>query len=227
MESDSLANEVYRMMQDIQREVEYTRSITGMNDFAPQVLDAMRTVPRHKFVPEALRYCAYNNGPLSIGHGQTISQPYIVALMTDLLDPKTSDIMLEVGTGCGYQSSVLAQLVEHVYSVEIITELATATTQRLQELDVRNVTVKAGDGYYGWVEHAPYDGIVVTAAAPFIPEPLISQLKIGAKLVIPVGQPYMHQELLVVEKTGEDNTEVTNILGVAFVPLTGDHGKHK
>lgn len=214
------------MMSDIQREVEYTRNITGIKQFSRSVLDAMQTIPRHEFVPQALRGLAYHNGPLSIGHGQTISQPYIVALMTDLLEPEESDVMLEVGTGSGYQAAVLAQVVKQVYSMEIIPELAIEARLKLQSLNIDNIEIKTGDGYYGWPEHQPYDGIIVTAAAPYIPEPLIKQLKIGAKLVIPVGRPYLHQELLLVEKTAEDQTDVSQVLSVAFVPLTGAHDEH-
>jgi len=210
-------------MADIHREVEYTRDITGIKQFRQTVLDAMKTIPRHEFVPDGLRNLAYRNGPLSIGHGQTISQPYIVALMTDLVEPESTDIMLEVGTGSGYQAAILAQVVQQVYSVEIIPELARDARFKLQSLNINNIEIKSGDGYYGWPEHQPYDGIIVTAAAPFIPEPLIKQLKIGAKMVIPVGRPYLHQELLLLEKTAEDKTEVNDILSVAFVPLTGNH----
>ena len=214
---------VKRMMDDIQMEIAYTRSATGIKQFRQSVLNAMETVPRHKFVPEALHDMAYHNGPLSIGHGQTISQPYIVALMTDLLEPESDDIMLEVGTGSGYQSAILANVVEKVYSVEIVPELAQEATQTLATLNITNVETKCGDGYYGWPEHAPYDGIIVTAAAPYVPEPLVEQLKVGAKLVIPVGRPYMHQELIVVEKMADGQTETKDILAVAFVPLTGKH----
>jgi protein-L-isoaspartate(D-aspartate) O-methyltransferase len=214
---------VKRMMADIQMEVEYTRSATGIKQFRHSVLNAMQSVPRHKFVPEGLHDMAYHNGPLSIGHGQTISQPYIVALMTDLLEPESEDVILEVGTGSGYQSAILANIVKKVYSIEIVPELAQEAQRTLKELNIINVETKSGDGYYGWPEHAPYDGIIVTAAAPYVPEPLVEQLKIGAKLVIPVGRPYMHQELLVVEKTVEGQTETKDILAVAFVPLTGKH----
>lgn len=214
------------MMADIDMEVEYTRSATGIKQFRPSVLNAMRSVPRHKFVPESIQPMAYNNGPLSIGHGQTISQPYIVALMTDLLEPESEDIMLEIGTGSGYQSAVLAEIVQKIYSIEIVPELSKAAQQTLTDLDITNVDLKCGDGYYGWPEYAPYDGIIVTAAAPYVPEPLVEQLKIGARLVIPVGKPYMHQELLLIEKTAEGQVQTRNILSVAFVPLTGNHEKN-
>lgn len=215
--------DIKRMMSDIQMEVEYTRGITGIKQFRQKVLDAMQNVPRHLFIPEGLRDLAYHNGPLSIGHGQTISQPYIVALMTDLLAPESHHVMLEVGTGSGYQAAVLAKIISQVYSVEIIPELAAEAKTKLATMNITNVDIKCTDGYYGWAEHAPYDGIIVTAAAPYIPEPLVAQLKVGAKLVIPVGRPYLHQELLTVEKTADGQTEVKNILSVAFVPLTGNH----
>ena len=211
------------MMDDIQKEIEYTRSATGIKQFRQSVLNAMQTIPRHEFVPDGLRDMAYYNGPLSIGHGQTISQPYIVALMTDLLEPENDDIILEVGSGSGYQAAILANIVKKVYSVEIIPELAREAQTVLTRQGIGNVEVKNGDGYYGWPQHAPYDGIIVTAAAPYIPEPLVEQLKIGARLVIPVGRPYMHQELMLVEKTAGGQTEIKDILSVAFVPLTGKH----
>jgi len=214
---------VKRMMSDIQMEVDYTRSATGIKQFRQSVLTAMETVPRHEFVPEGLQDLAYHNGPLSIGHGQTISQPYIVALMTDLLEPESEDVILEVGTGSGYQAAILANVVKKVYSLEIISELAVDAKNKLKSLGITNVEVKSGDGYYGWPEHAPYDGIIVTAAAPYIPEPLVEQLKIGAKLVIPVGRPYSHQELMLIEKTADGQTHTKDILAVAFVPLTGKH----
>jgi protein-L-isoaspartate(D-aspartate) O-methyltransferase len=209
-----------RMLRDIEREVEYTRSLIGKQALEARVMAALKEVPRHEFVPGDLRDAAYQNGPLPIGHGQTISQPYIVALMTDLLAPAPGDVILEVGTSSGYQAAVLSRLVRQVYSVEIIEPLATAARERLQRLGYRNVEVRAADGYHGWPEHAPFDGIVVTAAAPAVPEPLVEQLKPGARLVIPVGLPYEHQELMVVEKTAEGRIGTRAVLGVAFVPLT-------
>ena len=217
---------VNRMMADIEMEIEYTRATTGITQFRPAVLNAMRSVPRHKFLPESLQDMAYNNGPLSIGHGQTISQPYIVALMTDLLEPESDDIILEIGTGSGYQSAVLAKIVKKIYSIEVVPELAEEARHTFTALTINNVETKCGDGSYGWPEHAPFDGIIVTAAAPYVPEPLVEQLKIGARLVIPVGRPYMHQELLLIEKTADNQTQTTDILSVAFVPLTGKHGKN-
>ena len=186
------------MLLDIEREVAYTRREIGRDAFAPRVMAAMAAVPREQFVPEAGRHLAFANGPLAIGHGQTISQPYIVALMTDLLAPRPQDSILEIGTGSGYQAAVLAQLVREVHSVEIIAALATAAGERLQRLGYANVSVRHADGFHGWPEHAPYDGIVVTAAALQVPPPLVEQLKPGARLVIPVGQPGGVQELQVV-----------------------------
>jgi len=215
--------ELQRMLKDIEMEVHLTRHLIGKDSLDDNVMDAMKQVPRHEFLPPDLRYCAYDNGPAPIGLGQTISQPYIVALMSDLLNTKPSDIILEVGTGSGYQAAILSQLVKQVYSVEIIEDLATIARQRLNELGYNNVEVRNADGYYGWPEHAPYDGIIVTAAAPHIPQPLIDQLRPGARLVIPVGLPYSYQELMVVEKRANDEIEVRKVLGVGFVPLTGDH----
>jgi protein-L-isoaspartate(D-aspartate) O-methyltransferase len=208
------------MLRDIEREVAYTRHEIGRDAFAPRVMAAMAAVPREEFVPESGRHLAFANGPLPIGHGQTISQPYIVALMTDLLAPRPQDSILEIGTGSGYQAAVLAQLVRQVHSVEIIAALATAAGQRLGRLGYDNVIVRHADGYLGWPEHAPYDGIIVTAAAPRVPPPLVEQLKPGARLVIPVGLPGSVQELQVVEKHADGAIATRNILLVAFVPLT-------
>lgn len=209
-----------RMLRDIEREVEYTRHLIGKDAFDARVMEAFRQVPRHEFVPETLRDRAYDNGPLPIGEGQTISQPYIVALMTDLLVPEPGDIILEVGTGSGYQAAILSRLVRQVYSIEIVDVLAAEARDRLQRLGYGNVEVRAADGYHGWIEHAPFDGIIVTAAAAVIPEPLIEQLKPGGRLVIPLGQPYDYQELMLVEKLPDQRVETRSILGVAFVPLT-------
>ena len=208
------------MLRDIEREVAYTRHEIGRDAFAPRVMAAMAAVPREQFVPESGRHLAFANGPLAIGHGQTISQPYIVALMTDLLAPRPQDTILEVGTGSGYQAAVLAQLARQVYSVEIIAALATAAGQRLARLGYANVSVRQADGFHGWPEHAPYEGIVVIAAAPQVPPPLVEQLKPGARLVIPVGMPGGVQELKVVEKDADGSITGRNILLVAFVPLT-------
>lgn len=216
--------ELQRMLRDIEMEVGLTRHITGKDCLDSRVMAAMKQVPRHEFVPVELRYRAYDNGPASIGSGQTISQPYIVALMSDLLNSKPTDIILEIGTGSGYQAAVLSTLVKQVYSVEIIEELAVSARDRLARLGYRNVAVRNGDGYFGWPEHAPFDGIIVTAAAPHIPRPLIDQLREGGRLVIPVGMPYSYQELMLVEKKPDDKIEIQHVLGVSFVPLTGKGG---
>ncbi|MBN8462570.1 MAG: protein-L-isoaspartate(D-aspartate) O-methyltransferase [Dechloromonas sp.] len=208
------------MLRDIEREVAYTRDEIGRDAFAPEVMAAMAAVPREQFVPDYSRGHAFANGPLAIGHGQTISQPYIVALMTDLLAPRPQDTILEIGAGSGYQAAVLAELVRQVYSVEIIAALATAAGERLARLGYANVSVRHADGYHGWPEHAPYDGIIVTAAAPQVPPPLVEQLKPGARLVIPVGMPGSVQELRVVEKDADGAIATRNILLVSFVPLT-------
>jgi protein-L-isoaspartate(D-aspartate) O-methyltransferase len=216
-------NDLQRMLNDIEMEIHLTRHLIGRNSFDARVMEAMKHVPRHEFLPPDLRYCAYDNGPAPIGSGQTISQPYIVALMSDLLDTKPADTILEIGTGSGYQAAILSQLVEQVYSVEIIEDLAASARKRLKKLGYDNVEVRNGDGYFGWPEHAPYDGVIVTAAAPHIPQPLIDQLRAGARLVIPVGLPYSYQELMVVEKTANGGIETQKVLGVSFVPLTGEH----
>ncbi len=187
------------------------------------VMATMNTVKRHELVPRSERRFAYENRPLPIGYGQTISQPYIVALMTELIEPDGDDVVLEVGTGSGYQAAVLAELVDHVYSIEIIAALATRARQDLERLGYKNITTKLGDGYYGWEEHGPFDAIVVTAAASHVPPPLIEQLKPGGRMVIPVGGRFMTQTLLLLEKT-ESGEVVTRQYGaVRFVPLTGEH----
>ncbi len=210
------------MLADIESEVTFTRHLIGRNRLAPEVMEAMRNTPREEFVPAELKLFAYDNRPLPIGQGQTISQPYIVALMTDLLQPQQHHKVLEIGTGSGYQTAILSQLVNMVYSIEVISELGKAATERLQRLNYTNIKTRIDNGYQGWAEYAPYDGIIVTAAASHIPPALITQLKPGGKLVIPVGLPYMHQELMLVEKDTKNNVKVKDILGVAFVPLQGE-----
>lgn len=187
------------------------------------VLDAMRRVLRHEFVPDRLKSQAYVDMPLPIGYDQTISQPYIVAYMTELLDPKKEHKVLEVGTGSGYQAAVLAELVKHVYTIEIIKELGESAAERLKRLDYKNVTVKIGDGYFGWEEHAPYDAIIVTAAPDHIPPLLLHQLKPGGKLVIPVGGRFRVQNLTLVQKTEAGSIMTRQVMPVVFVPLTGKH----
>jgi protein-L-isoaspartate(D-aspartate) O-methyltransferase len=195
----------------------------GQRGFDDRVLQSLRDVERHQFVPERLWPEAYANHPLPIGHGQTISQPYIVALMTDLVDPDETDTVLEVGTGSGYQAAVLARLVKRVYSIEIIEPLARQAKNRLQGLGYDNVTTRLGDGYFGWQEHGPFDAIVVTAAASHVPPPLIEQLKPGGRMVIPVGGRFAVQYLLLLEKSAAGEILTRQITAVRFVPLTGDH----
>jgi protein-L-isoaspartate(D-aspartate) O-methyltransferase len=186
------------------------------------VLRAMEEVPRHEFVPDNLKAQAYADHPLPIGHGQTISQPYIVALMTELLELKSTDRVLEVGTGSGYQAAILAQIVAEVYTVEIVEPLAIEAEERLARLGFTNVHLLHADGYYGWEEHSPYDAIVVTAAPDHIPQPLVQQLKDGGHLVIPVGPPGGYQALWQITREG-DQIKKRNVTGVLFVPLTGEH----
>jgi protein-L-isoaspartate(D-aspartate) O-methyltransferase len=195
----------------------------GRAGFDESVLQAMREVERHRFVPQRLQSEAYLNHPLPIGHGQTISQPYIVALMTDLVAPDKNDTVLEVGTGSGYQAAVLARLVRRVYSIEIVEPLAREAQARLSRLGYDNVVTRLGDGYFGWEEHAPFDAIVVTAAASHVPPPLIEQLKPGGRMVIPVGGRFSVQYLLLLEKTEAGEVLTRQITAVRFVPLTGAH----
>ena len=220
----AMAAEDYAALRaNLVEEVRTYAGYAGDAPFSDDVLAVLGRVERHLFVPpEQARY-AYENRPLPIGHGQTISQPYIVALMTDLLELDEKDVVLEVGTGSGYQAAVLAELVDHVYSIEIVEALAVSARERLARLGYDNVTTKLGDGYYGWEEHAPFDSIIVTAAASHVPPPLIEQLKPGGRMVIPVGGRFMTQLLLLLEK-GDDGEIVTRQIGaVRFVPLTGKH----
>ncbi len=182
-------------------------------------LEAMRTVPRHLFMPLNVRHLAYADRPAPIGHGQTISQPYIVAMMTEVVSPQADHKVLEIGTGSGYQAAVLSEIVDQVYTIEIIPELADWSIGVIEYLDYKNIEVKTGDGYYGWEEHAPFDAIVVTAAAEHIPPPLIEQLKDGGKMIIPVGSPFMTQNLMLVEKTDGEIT-TSSLMPVRFVPFT-------
>jgi protein-L-isoaspartate(D-aspartate) O-methyltransferase len=195
----------------------------GQQRFDERVLRAMLEVERHEFVPPKLRSDAYLNQPLPIGHGQTISQPYIVALMTDLAEIGPQDVVLEIGTGSGYQAAVLAKLARRVYSIEIIEALEGQARERLQRLGYGNVTTTLGDGYFGWEQHAPFDAIVVTAAASHVPPPLIGQLKPGGRMVIPVGGRFTVQYLLLLEKDAGGEIMTRQITAVRFVPLTGEH----
>jgi protein-L-isoaspartate(D-aspartate) O-methyltransferase len=215
----SQKNGQQRMIEDIESEVVFTRHMIGRDYLDLRVMAAVREVPREAFVPLDLRYAAFDNGPLPIGHGQTISQPYIVALMTDMLQLQPKHRVLEIGTGSGYQTAILSQLCRQVYSVEVVPELSEAAQRLLQRLGYDNIQSRTGNGYEGWPEHAPYDGIIVTAAASHVPPALIEQLKPGGRLVIPVGEPYSHQELILVEKDPQGKIHTRDILGVAFVPL--------
>src|SRR6266516_397238 len=214
-----------RMVAEIAAMARETGAETGRPIFGNAVMAAMGKVPRHRFVPALQDIFAYDNRPLPIGEGQTISQPYIVALMTDLLDPKSADTVLEVGTGSGYQAAVLAELVAKVYTIEIVEPLARRARQALGELGYRNVEVRVGDGYGGWPAAAPFDAIIVTAAPAAVPQPLIDQLKPGGRMVIPVGGPSDVQQLLLVEKQSDGRTTTRRTLPVRFVPLTGDRGR--
>ncbi|MCW8930323.1 MAG: protein-L-isoaspartate(D-aspartate) O-methyltransferase [Gammaproteobacteria bacterium] len=211
------------MIRLIEQDVHETSQYLDTEALDEKVLKAISTVPRHKFVRPDTIEDAYKNHPLPIGYGQTISQPYIVAIMTDLLKLSTDDKVLEVGTGSGYQAAVLSELVKQVYSIEIITPLGEQAKSRFKTIGYKNITTKIGDGYYGWLEHAPYDAIIVTAAASHIPHALIEQLKAGGRMMIPVGSNFMTQQLLLITKTIDGELQTQQILPVRFVPLTGEH----
>lgn len=217
-----MKNKHKRLLEEIESDAKYTASYTGRKKFDQRVMDAMAEVIRENFVsPEYLPF-AYNNGPLPIGYGQTISQPYIVALMTDLLDLTAESIVLEVGTGSGYQAAILSKLAKKVYTVERVKELAESAKERLKDLGYDNIEMRCRDGYVGWQEKAPFDSIIVTAAIDHIPPALVEQLKPGGRMVIPIGMPYMHQELMLVTKDEEGEIHTESLLGVAFVPLITD-----
>jgi len=212
-----------QLIDTIKETVRETSFYLDKEELNPKVLEALNTVPRHLFVtPDSLSN-AYKNRPLPIGYGQTISQPYIVAIMSDLIKPKATHKVLEIGTGSGYQAAILAQLVEKVYSIEIIEPLAKQAAKRFKDLHYTNIYSKVADGYYGWSEHAPYDAIVVTAAASHVPNPLIKQLKPGGHMIIPVGSRFLVQQLLLISKTETGQVLSKQILPVRFVPLTGKH----
>ncbi len=212
-----------RLLNEVRADVVYTQRELGKNQLTDRVYEALERVPRHEFVPVKYRLYAYDNRPLAIGYGQTISQPYIVAIMTDMLDPDPGDVVLEVGTGSGYQAAVLAELVKTVYTIEIIPELGEQAKARLERLGYDNVVTRVGDGYYGWEDHAPFDSLIVTAAAGHVPPPLIEQLKPGGKMVIPVGSPFSVQHLMLLTKKADGTVTSRRVLPVAFVPLTGRH----
>jgi protein-L-isoaspartate(D-aspartate) O-methyltransferase len=209
------------LIAQIETEMRATAGHTDRPHLAPRVRAALLAVRREAFVPSALRAEAYANHPLRIGHGQTISQPFIVALMTELLDPMPDHVVLEIGTGSGYQAAVLAALVHHIYSVEVIPALSAQAQTALTREGVGNVTLRIGDGAAGWPEHAPYDGIIVTAAGPTVPPALIAQLRPGGRMVLPLGEPFGEQMLTLIVKNADGNFTRRDILPVAFVPLTG------
>ena len=212
---------IENMLRTIESETEFTKDLTGRTSLDPRVMEAMKHVPRDEFVPRAMKFKAFSNNALPIGEGQTISQPFIVALMTDLLETQQDHRILEIGTGSGYQAAILSRLVKHVYSLEIVPALAEQARQKLSKLGYDNVEVKIGDGHSGWPAQAPYDGIIITAAASHLPPKLLEQLKPGGRLVIPLGMPYMHQELLLVSKDLNGQCHTRDILGVVFVPMSG------
>jgi protein-L-isoaspartate(D-aspartate) O-methyltransferase len=214
-----------RMTEEIAAAARETRIETGRAALSERVMAAMAKVPRHEFMPESVRRDAYANRPLPIGLGQTISQPYIVALMTDLMEVKPGDRVLEIGTGSGYQAAVLAELAGTVYTVEIVEPLAREARERLK--GYRNVITRIGDGYQGWPEHAPFDSIMVTAAPREVPQPLIDQLKPGGRLVVPVGAQASGQSLLVIEKQADGRITRRSVLAVRFVPLTDQSGRQQ
>ncbi len=212
-----------KMINLIEQDVRYTSKYLKRSELDTRVLDAMAKVPRHEFVPPDLIDKAYQNRPLPIGHGQTISQPYIVAIMTDLLELDRQYKVLEIGTGSGYQAAVLATLDARVWSIEIIEPLGRQAQTRLQRLGFDAIEVRIGDGYYGWPEHAPFDAIIVTAAANHIPPPLVKQLGVGGKMIIPVGSRFSTQELILITRVNQDELVTRQVLPVRFVPFTGGH----
>ena len=217
-----MRKKIQRLLDEIESEYRFTRGMTGKASLDPRVKAALSDTPRDKFVPQGSIDSAFDNNPLPIGYGQTISQPYIVALMTDLLAPEADDVVLEIGTGSGYQAAVLSQLCSQVYTIEYVEALADMAKARFEKLGYDNIETRAGNGFDGWPEHAPYDGIIVTAAATQIPGPLIEQLKAGGRMVIPIGRPYSHQELKLVEKNRDGDISIKDILGVVFVPFQGE-----
>lgn len=223
-----IAADGYQMQREklvnlIRVEVAMTHEFLGQGELEQKVLDAINKVPRHEFVSDDEKPYAYDNRPLPIGYGQTISQPYIVAVMTDLLKLKKGDKVLEIGTGSGYQAAILAELTDKVYTIEIVEELAKQGAANLKRAGYDKVKTRTGDGYYGWEEEAPFDGIIVTAVASHLPPPLIKQLKPGGRMIIPVGGQFMMQYLVLVTKDKDDKVTTRQLLPVRFVPLTGKH----
>jgi len=220
---NELATERREMIRAIEVDVERTSRKTGRRSLDSRVLDILGRVPRHEFVPPRYRRSAYQNRPLPIGFGQTISQPYIVALMTDLLEVDSDSKVLEIGTGSGYQAAVLAELGAKVLTIEILPALGRQAAERFERLGYDGIETRIGDGYFGWQEEAPFDGIIVTAAADHVPPPLVQQLKPGGRMIIPVGRSFSIQHLLCITKQVDGSVKTRQILPVAFVPLTGEH----
>jgi protein-L-isoaspartate(D-aspartate) O-methyltransferase len=218
-DAQDLAAQRARMVAEIDQMYAETRAETGLAAMAPRVRAAIGKVERHRLVPQEQASLAYRNHPLPIGHSQTISQPYIVALSTDLLAPEPGHVVLEVGTGSGYQAAVLAEIVKQVYTIEIVEPLGRTAESRLAALGYKNVEVRIGDGYKGWPEKGPFDGIVVTAAAPRVPQALVDQLKPGGRMVIPIGERWEVQQLLLIERKPDGTLQQKNVLPVRFVPL--------
>ena len=224
-EDEKMSRARAAMIEEIERDVRRTAGYLGKDALDPRVMAAMERVERHRFVAGAQRGQAYLNQPLPIGEGQTISQPYIVALMTDLAEVGPADRVLEIGTGSGYQAAVLAELVRRVYTIEIVEPLGREARERFQRLGYDNIETRIGDGGGGWPEAAPFDAIVVTAACPDVPQPLVDQLAIGGRLVLPLASGAYGEELTVITKRRDGSFERRSVLPVRFVPLTGEHGR--
>jgi len=218
-DAQDYAGQRARLVVEVDATYAATRAETGLAAMSPPVRAALAKVERHRFVPAGQQSLAYRNHPLPIGSGQTISQPYIVALSTDLVAPQPGQRVLEIGTGSGYQAAMLAEIVSKVYSIEIVPSLGKEAAARLKTLGYANVEVRIGDGYAGWPERAPFDAIVVTAAAPRVPEALVAQLKPGGRMVIPVGESHAAQQLLLIVKRADGSVERRSVLPVRFVPL--------
>ena len=222
-EADGYATERRALIAEINALARETRAETGQGAFSARVMDAMGKVPRHRFVPSEMERYAYLNRPLPIGYGQTISQPFLVAYMTELLNLDRGSKVLEIGTGSGYQAALLGELAGEVYTMEIIEPLAARAAKTLKSNGYPNIQVRTADGYYGWDEHAPFDAIIVSAAASHVPPPLVQQLKRGGRMLIPLGSGFMPQYLVLVEKDRQDHVRTRELLPVQFVPLTGGH----
>lgn len=222
-----MGKEIERLIEEIQIETNLSRDFTGLSVITPGVVAALRATPREQFVCPGDERQAYANRPLPLGFGQTISQPFIVALMTQLLVAAEPQTVLEIGSGSGYQAAVLARLVKRVVSLEVIPELAGDAARRLRQMAIANVDVHCADGYLGWPSEAPFDAIIVTACAPFVPPALVEQLRCGGRLVLPVGEPRSCQELRVIDKSADGALQDRFVLPVAFVPLVRSGGFRK